>query len=339
MDIVFYGNSLNYDQGIGNYQVLKKITKWDGKQYVFVSRYALRYSILHWANKLFPDKWKLAGKDELSGHSKPTVLIQDFPELDLFGFMIVKNKGSDKNKDSERLTRTSPVKISHAISLTPYNYDTHFMANLDISRRRDGPDAGSNPVIIEEKKDFYAYNVVIDVERVGKDEEDINKSKDEQKSEKKQNEQNEQNKRNERIIQLVETILNLKREIKGRMEDLSPWLLICGLYNNGKYETYLDKIELAKYHIYKIITKEKETRDNEGRIIKEIQNEISEKDAPKFIIDIDINRFKPKIVGKEEIIDYIKKFLDSNDSKSKILAPEILIYKKQFVQTEPTFES
>lgn len=33
MDLVFYGNSLNYDQGSGNYQELKKITKWDGRQY------------------------------------------------------------------------------------------------------------------------------------------------------------------------------------------------------------------------------------------------------------------------------------------------------------------
>ena len=55
LDVVFYANSLNYDQGEGNYQELKKITKWDGRQYVLVSRYALRYSILHWANKLFPD--------------------------------------------------------------------------------------------------------------------------------------------------------------------------------------------------------------------------------------------------------------------------------------------
>ncbi len=36
MDVVFYGNSLNYDQGTGNYQELKKITKWDGRQYSLV---------------------------------------------------------------------------------------------------------------------------------------------------------------------------------------------------------------------------------------------------------------------------------------------------------------
>jgi len=34
LDVVFYGSSLNYDQGQGNYQELKKITKWDGKNIV-----------------------------------------------------------------------------------------------------------------------------------------------------------------------------------------------------------------------------------------------------------------------------------------------------------------
>ena len=64
LDMVFHASSLNYDWGSGNYQELKKITKWDGRQYVLVSRYALRYSILHWGNKLFPDRWKVAGPKE-----------------------------------------------------------------------------------------------------------------------------------------------------------------------------------------------------------------------------------------------------------------------------------
>lgn len=347
MDIVFYGSSLNYDQGAGNYQELKKITKWDGKQYVLVSRYALRYSILHWANKLFPDEWKLAGPDELEreeggvAHPKGDLVrggtILNFPEFDLFGFMIAEKKdkkgkkkseekseeseSSDKGKDT--FTRVSPVKISHAVSLTPYNYDSQFTANLDMMKRAAGPGAGSNPVTIEEKKDFYIYNIVIDVDRVGsytKEEHgdehigDINTS----------------NMCSDRINQLVETIFNLKREIKGRMEELSPWLVICGLYNNGKYETYVDKIELAKSHVYKVITKEKETKDSEGRTIKEIEHETIEKDAPKFVIDINPNL--PKKAAKDQILSELNKFLSGRPISS-----EILVYKKSFIETEPTF--
>ncbi|MCZ7406085.1 MAG: type I-B CRISPR-associated protein Cas7/Cst2/DevR [Candidatus Methanoperedens sp.] len=325
MDIVFYGGSLNYDQGAGNYQELKKITKWDGKQHILVSRYALRYSILHWANKLFPDKWKLAGRNEFElvkggvAHPNQTLIndknILDFPEFDLFGFMI-----AEKGEAKTATTRVSPVKISHALSFTPYNYDSHFMANLDVMKRAGGP--GSNPVTIEEKKDFYVYNVAIDINRVGKyttEEHGMETIGDISIDN-----------MNERIIQLIETIFHLKREIKGRMEDLSPWLVICGLYNNGKYETYLDKIELAKSHLYKVITKEKVTKDDGGRIIKEIEHETIEKDAPKFIIDMD-SGLNPKLATQEKIIGEINSFLESKNGS------QILVYKKQSIQTEPTF--
>jgi CRISPR-associated protein Cst2 len=335
LDIVFYGSSLNYDQGTGNYQELKKITKWDGRQYILVSRYALRYSILHWANKMFPDVWKLAGRDvlitekggvarlkapsEVEGQPYNEFMksvFENYPEFDLFGFMVAPKK---QGEEGISITRTSPVKISHAISLTPYNYDSQFMANLDMMRRAAGPGAGSNPVTIEEKKDFYIYTIVIDVDRIGKytkEEHGLNDVDNIDVTEK----------RNERIKTLVETIFNLKREIKGRLEDLSPWLVICGLYNNGKYETYADKIELAKNHVYKIITKEKETKDNEGRTIREIENETIEKESPKLMIDIDRN-FEDK--SREEIIREIDNFLSERDFNSNIL-----VYKRQFIQIE-----
>lgn len=342
MDIVFYGSSLNYDQGGSNYQELKKITKWDGRQYTLVSRYALRYSILHWANKLYPDKWKLGGEDVLIAEEDGVARLKhpqeisnkepseytkevfsNYPEFDLFGFMSAPKK--EKGKAGTSLTRISPVKISHAISLTPYNYDSHFMANLDLMRRAGKP--GSNPVTIEEKSDFYVYNVVIDVNRIGK------YTKEEQgKNHIDIGDIDVTSQRKDRIIQFIKTIFNLKREIKGRMEDLSPWLAICGLYNNGMYETYLNKIELSKSHIYKVITKTKETKSEDGSVIKEIENETVEKDAPKFVIDSSIKRYSPKQASEQQIIDQIDKFLNgSNEFK-------ILIYKKQFVETEPVFE-
>jgi len=336
MDIVFYGSSLNYDQGTGNYQELKKITKWDGKQYVLVSRYALRYSILHWANKIFPDDWKLAGNDvliaESQGVARPQTpeelkdkgqrfesVFETYPEFDLFGFMIAP-KGGEK----AALTRVSPVKISHAISMTPYNYDSHFTANLDVMRRAKGPGAGSNPVTIEEKKDFYVYNIVIDVDRIGKyliaehNRDDIGNI-------------DVSGLRSERIRQLVNTVFSLKREIKGRMEDLSPWLVICGLYTDGKYETYLDKIELAKSHMYKIITKEKTTTDVDGKIIKEVEHETVERNAPKFVVDID--KDIPKLVhAKEEIVKNIEDFLSDNSQNN------ILVYHRNFIEIEPQLQ-
>jgi CRISPR-associated protein Cst2 len=340
LDVVFYANSLNYDQGEGNYQELKKITKWDGRQYVLVSRYALRYSILHWANKLFPDEWKLAGSDILIAEEggvarlKSPKEIKDkeyntfmkdvflnYPEFDLFGFMIAKTKEENDEK-GKSITRTSPVKISHALSLTPYNYDSQFTANLDVMKRAGGK--GSNPVNIEEKKDFYVYNMTVDVDRIGKflkKEHGIDNVGDIDVSDK----------RNERIKELVETVFNLKREIKGRMEDLSPWFVVCGLYNNGNYDTYLDRIELAKSHFYKVITKEREIKDNDDRTIIEYEHETEEKDAPKFLIDIDSNLHPDEVSNKKDIIQEVESFL-----KGELESPKILIYKRPFIQFELT---
>ncbi len=332
MDIIFYANSLNYDWGGGtNYQELKKITKWDGRQYVLVSRYALRYSILHWANKLFPDQWKLAGPQELHVDKGEVVrlrekskeflekIFKEFPEFDLFGFMI-----AEKGSEQAALTRVSPVKISHALSLTPTKLDTHTMANLDMVKRAGGK--GSNPVTIEEKTDFYVYNITIDVDRIGKylfsehGTKDIGDIKIDPKV------------ANERIVQLVDTILHLKRDIKGRREDLSPWLVILGLYENGKYETFLDKITLDKKTRYKVITKKKRDKED-GKVIEEIENEIEEGLMPLFKISANeiSNDEKPVIYYRSEFCTYepkgkfeevkskgdllskIKQFIDHNE--------------------------
>ena len=281
MDVVFYGNSLNYDWGGGtNYQELKKITKWDGRQYVLVSRYALRYSILHWANELFQDEWKLAGNNELHVERGEVVrlkskdrkflekVFREFPEFDLFGFMV-----AEKGSEQAALTRVSPVKISHAISLTPTNLDAHTMANLDMVRRAGG--TGSNPVTIEEKPDFYVYNITIDVDRIGK------YLKNEHGKEEIGDIILEENKAKMRIVQLIETILNLKRDIKGRREDLSPWLIILGIYKDGRYETFLDKIRLERKSHYKVKRTYRKKGDTEI-----IENEIEEGLMPLFVVDI-----------------------------------------------------
>jgi len=319
MDIVFYGNSLNYDWGGGtNYQELKKITKWDGRQYVLVSRYALRYSILYWANKLFPNEWRLAGPDVLIApqegvarlKSKEEIekegkyksykdfledVFRQYPEFDLFGFMIAKEKQGGKGEQA--LTRVSPVKISHAISLTPTNLDAHTMANLDVVRRAGGK--GSNPVTIEEKPDFYMYNITIDVERIGK------------YLEKEHGDKNigditiDSNKAKQRIIQLIETALNLKRDIKGRREDLSPWLVILGFYNDGKYETFIDKIRLERKTHYRV----KRTYRKEGDT-EIIENEIEEGLMPLFKVDLPENERNSEnlwIYYRKDFCDYTPK--------------------------------
>ena len=179
LDIVFYGSSLNYDQGSGNLQELKKITKWDGKQYSLVSRYALRYSLLKTGEQL--GLWNVAPGDILDrsrGEGEGKTVIQPsiksllsgeilkYPDFDFFGYLITGTTPQN--------SREAPVKISHAVSMTPYNYDSHFAGNLDLARRM--VEAGKaekmdpNLFTVEEHLTYYIYTVVIDVDRIGKSE-------------------------------------------------------------------------------------------------------------------------------------------------------------------------
>jgi CRISPR-associated autoregulator DevR family len=300
MDIVFYAGSLNYDQGFGNYQELKKITMYDGSVKILVSRWALRYSMLEMGRYLF--KWKLAEGDDLqltgqedkgvvnpnyekfveNGKVKKEIL--DFPEFDLFGFMITKTRGE---KEGEGLVRTTPVKISHAISLNSYNFDNQFMANLGMMKRLGK--AGSNPVNIEEFYGFYIYNMTVDLQRIGVLDDDPSKKIDD-------------NLRKERIEQLIEIVMNLKRDIKGKREDLSPWLVVAGVYENMNYDTYMDKIELAKTNSTKVLRTERKTKEEDGKEVIEITQYEENTDRPKFRI-VDFQQRDKVLVFKRDKVE------------------------------------
>ncbi|WP_297509972.1 type I-B CRISPR-associated protein Cas7/Cst2/DevR [Thermococcus sp.] len=172
MDVVFYGSSLNYDQGSGNYQELKKITRWDGRQYTLVSRYALRYSLLETGKKL--GLWNIAEGEKLhrAGSGDNTVIqpatdllltgeILLYPEFDIFGYLITSTTPQN--------FRSAPAKLSHAVSMTPFNYDALFNANLGMANRmrKVYGEMKPNPFTAEEHETFYLYSLVVDLNEVG----------------------------------------------------------------------------------------------------------------------------------------------------------------------------
>ncbi len=305
LDIVFYANSLNYDQGSGNIQELKKITKWDGKQYTLVSRYALRYSMLHHAHSLFGNKWSLAGSENLSNDQgvvqakgEPKDLIKNFPEFDLFGYMMTAS-------EKAAATRPAVAALSHAVSLAPFNYDSHFNANLDVVKR-SGKLTSINPFTREEHYSYYVYSVVIDCSRLGKVDGDNEPVLGDDK-------------KIERINQLIDVILTLKRQIKGEREDLSPKILVVGLYNNTPYESFKDRLALAdEYEEESTQTEEKV--ENGTKIIRRIVKT----NKPKFEI---YGLEAPTIVDETKIKDEIEKFMKQDESSSVLLynVPEIKV--------------
>ncbi|MEM0492608.1 MAG: type I-B CRISPR-associated protein Cas7/Cst2/DevR [Candidatus Thermoplasmatota archaeon] len=394
MDIVFYGGSLNYDQGAGNYQELKKITKWDGKQYTLVSRYALRYSLLKTGEEL--GLWKKIASEtilERAGERKKTVIqpsikallsgeILTHPEFDLFGYLITGTTPQN--------SRESPVKISHAISMTPYSYDCHLAGNLGYAKKM--VEAGKaekmepNLFTIEEHLTYYIYTIVIDVDRIGKSEvylakkgglsqneesEGNVKVEEEKKGGKKKNIENitiengdllikyENEKKEEiihldykieakinnnfeklfaiefslknleecknRITDLIKTVLNLKRNIKARSEDLQPKLLVLGIYKDASYQTFKDRIVLTNEY-EEIYEEVRESKENGVKILRRVVK----LERPAFkIFGLSSSNIKPETINEKSIINVTDKLFDQkNSSLSEIHiyhAPEIKI--------------
>lgn len=368
MDIVFYGNSLNYDQGTGNYQELKKITKWDGRQYTLISRYALRYSLLDTARKM--GLWDIADGSKLqrAGEGDQTVIqpsdeillsgeILKYPEFDLFGYLIT--------SITPQNFREAPVKISHAVSLTPFNYDALFNANIGLANRmrKITGEMEPNPFTAEEHETYYQYTVVIDIENIGKIDVYINKNssvgtgkeklkieeirnedklkfilKKNKGKESKTIEQSDSVKKvvfeelekdlvhvlyslrpkdsedpvKERIIKLVKVILNLKRSIKGREEDLSPKLMVVGIYKNKPYKTYKDRMSLIDEYCEEEYDEVTEEPLENGRKIK-IKHVVSKSKKPVF--EVKINSAEKEELSEDEVINFINEIFDENKNE------------------------
>ncbi len=208
--MIFKAQSLNYGEGIGNISELKKLSRGDGSVYTFASRQALRYDIARLGNKLY--NWNLEVVDKSKGtvQFKENLSIEDSQEMDLFGYMKTSKK-TDKKLGGSNI-RSAAVRLSNAISLENYKADMDFLNNKGLADR-----IGEFPNLanIEQHFSYYTYTVTIDLEKIGIDGQ-VEISNEEKVS---------------RVIQLLEIIKILNREIRGREENLSPLFIIGGMYS------------------------------------------------------------------------------------------------------------
>ncbi|MGG3955243.1 type I-B CRISPR-associated protein Cas7/Cst2/DevR [Bhargavaea massiliensis] len=216
MTVIFQANSLNYGEGIANISELKKFHRGDGEVYTYASRQSIRYDIVRLGNELFG--WNLDTVDKASGvvQFKKDVTINDSVEMDLFGYL-----KTDKNSQK----RPAVVRLSHAISLEPYKSDLEFLNNMGLASRI-GQDA--NLANIEQHHSFYTYTLTIDLNRVGVD------GEIELPNEEKVN----------RVLQLLEVLKVLNRNIRGRQENLAPLFVIGGMYNVAN-PFFLGRVQLS----------------------------------------------------------------------------------------------
>nr|WP_300006001.1 type I-B CRISPR-associated protein Cas7/Cst2/DevR [Tissierella sp.] len=206
--IIFEAESANYGESIGNVSALKKISRGKGEQYTYISRQAIRYNIV---NQMGIDNTKI-GLDGSVLQFAPDTTIEEYPEIDLFGYM----KTAKPSK-----TRSAIVRLSNAISLEPYRGDLDFLTNKGLldryNKQKNELKDGGNIAQSEIHRSLYSYTITIDLDKVGIDENDSIHIKNSEKA--------------NRINKLLDTIRYLYRDIKGRREDLKPLFIIGGVYD------------------------------------------------------------------------------------------------------------
>ena len=222
MTMIFKAESLNYGEGIGNISELKKLSRGDGSTYTFASRQAIRYDIARLGNKMFGWNLEVVDKSKGTVQFKDELSIKDSEEMDLFGYM--KTSKKTDNTDGGSNIRSAAVRLSNAISLEEYKSDMDFLNNKGLADRCN---QFPNLANVEQHLSYYTYTVTIDLDKVGIDGNIVLDNET----------------RKERVIQLLEILKVLNREIRGREENLSPIFIIGGLYTlNSPF--FLGRIQL-----------------------------------------------------------------------------------------------
>ena len=244
ISIIMQAQSANYGESVGNISILKKMTRADGKVYTYISRQALRYSIVH---QMGIDTTEVDSGQGVVQFSPDTTIV-DSPEIDLFGYMKTKKKET-KSDSNKTLTRSAVVRLSNAISLEPYRSDIDFLNNMGLAKR-----AGLENAIAQSEihNSLYAYTLTADLDRIGKDDNDGKDISNKEKA--------------ERIINLLDTVQFLYRDIRGRRENLSPVFVIGGVYGR-KHPYFEDRLRVSKNSIETEIIKDiisscDDTKDN-----------------------------------------------------------------------------
>lgn len=241
--MIFLAESANYGEGIGNITTLKKMTRGNYEQYSYISRQAMRYSLVRQL------KWDNTPVDGKSGvvQFAPSATIKDYPEIDLFGYMKTTSKEDGKSEKGGAATRSAVVRLSNAIALEPYQSDLEFLTNMGMAKRAGLENAIARSEI---QRSYYTYTVSIDLDCVGEDGEISVPQKE----------------KSNRVKTLLDGIEYLYRDIKGRRENMSPLFIIGGCYErkNPFFENQvkLDNNKLGVKRLAEIVDQSEDIKAN-----------------------------------------------------------------------------
>ncbi len=157
----------NRDEGVGNFQTLKKLHRIDGT-YTFISKYSARHHLFNELKEVAD--WKESAVTVANQVIQFNLIEDDIitsPELDAFGYMFTLG-----GNDAAALTRKGAVGLTDIVSLEPYAGDSAFYANHDMVQRARarGQDTNPDPYGKEEHLSLYKGGMTINLNRLGVDE-------------------------------------------------------------------------------------------------------------------------------------------------------------------------
>jgi len=236
--VVFKASNLNYGEGVGNILTLKKVTT-EGKNYSYISRQALRYDIVRMLKEMYGYNLAEVNKDAGVIQFATGATIEDFPEIDFFGYMKTeKKKGKKQNVETEAekgdekektKIRKAVVRLTDAVSLEPFYNELEFGTNKGLADRIPN-NVGNDIFQAEIHRSYYSYTITCNLDEIGVDPIDNIELSNHEKA--------------ERVKSLLNVIKLLNRDIRGKRENLSPLFVLGGLYDVGNPFFY-NRIKLS----------------------------------------------------------------------------------------------
>ncbi len=240
-------SSLNYGESVGNVSVLKKLSLGDGSQKTFVSDKALKYDMRRKGKE--EKGWKLLDeelKNYVAGNTTNGTLdvdsfgktvLKSYEEFDLFGGLFTNLKTEEKVKLSygDSVKRVCPVKVTYAFSISKFSGDINFLNNIDAYNRyiKHVEDKSEQAIAnSEEHTSHYLYTVTVDLDRIGVWEKEDGTTEEVLDNKEKA----------KRVLDLLDIIKTLNRQIKGRWENLSPVFVVGGVFN-VKHPFFMEGVE------------------------------------------------------------------------------------------------
>lgn len=209
----------NYGENQGNISSIQKIYK-NGRAYPMRSSESLKYTIFNLAG--FYDNLKIDTSTKVATKEvSDEINLRNTPNLE-GGYMSV---------GKQTKIRKSSIRITDAISQTPFNGTTQFHNNLALANKyakdnnlnlqEKASECGLMPYEFEFDDNLKVFSVTVLFDIFGEDENfDIHLSKEEKK---------------ERLLLIVNAIKNLTFEVKGNLDNAEPLFAIGGLSDRATH--------------------------------------------------------------------------------------------------------